>query len=273
VFGSKIGATPSDLKAWYSVDRPLLKKLGFPRRLLSKYDGSLYALLRRVYPDYDWVPWKFKRFPSLADEDPNILPEALNYLERECKIKGPNDWYGITTAKLEELGVAALISRHGGLFNVLTTHKRGFPWDASLFPGKRTSGLKSLGLELRKLFSDEECVENYPLSSSLMVSYYFPTLKVAFLYQPLQSFGSLETIEGYNASLFSQRELVTVAQSNGVRLFLIPFWWDRSLSSLVATLLQFQDLQQDLSSHLRPEVGKPIPTFEEIFSGRFKPNV
>lgn len=50
-------------EAWYSTPESKVIQLG-GQRFLSVYGGSLYTALRSVYPNYDWLPWRFLSPPS-----------------------------------------------------------------------------------------------------------------------------------------------------------------------------------------------------------------
>lgn len=53
----------SSLDRWYSVDLESIRREG-GGGLLAIYNDSLFRLLQEVYPDHEWLPWKFKKLPS-----------------------------------------------------------------------------------------------------------------------------------------------------------------------------------------------------------------
>lgn len=52
-----------DMEDWYNVTMEIISIHG-GRGLLSVYDGSLITMLSQVFPEYNWLPWKFKRMAN-----------------------------------------------------------------------------------------------------------------------------------------------------------------------------------------------------------------
>lgn len=60
--------------------------------LLKKYGYSPYNLLSAVYPEYDWLPWKFSSVPKLFWKDDRNVKQFLDWAAIELGIKEPSDW-------------------------------------------------------------------------------------------------------------------------------------------------------------------------------------
>jgi len=114
---SDIGGV-SYLEQWYSVPGGAVTQFG-GSGLLRKHGGSMFTLLSAVYPEVDWLPWKFKILPVHSWKDTNILHKAVKFLEKELKIKAPDDWYRVTVAQITEHGLARFFEMNGGLKGVL----------------------------------------------------------------------------------------------------------------------------------------------------------
>ena len=52
-----------------------------------------------VYPEYDWLPWKFRQ--RLCLENAEIIKKYVLYLEKELKIKEMKDWYNVTVGVIK----------------------------------------------------------------------------------------------------------------------------------------------------------------------------
>src|SRR5689334_16894678 len=102
--GSKIGVQGQDLSPWYGISKERAVKLGCGS-LLRHYRNSCYRMLRKVYPEHGWIPWRFKQLPRFGTERSEVIRGALDYVETEKKIGRPEDWYQIGHATLHELGV------------------------------------------------------------------------------------------------------------------------------------------------------------------------
>ena len=55
-------------------------------------------MLSQVYPDYEWLPWKFDTVPRNFWLDVNNQRKFLEWAGKELKIKDMSDWYNVTWA-------------------------------------------------------------------------------------------------------------------------------------------------------------------------------
>ena len=63
------------------------------RGLLDKYQNSQILLLSQVYPEYEWLPWKFEYSPrNFWNNEDNKL-KYLEWAGKQLGIKELNDWY------------------------------------------------------------------------------------------------------------------------------------------------------------------------------------
>jgi hypothetical protein len=77
----------SDIQDWVESDTPFIK---------SKYNSSPFQLLSNVYPDFEWLPWKFANVPRGFWTDVNNQRKFINWAENELKINEKSDWYKIS---------------------------------------------------------------------------------------------------------------------------------------------------------------------------------
>jgi hypothetical protein len=73
-----------------------LADLGGFSLLKNKYNESVSLLLTTVYPNYDWLPWKFSIIPSNCWDDMKNHCTFIHWAEKELKIKEMSDWYKVT---------------------------------------------------------------------------------------------------------------------------------------------------------------------------------
>ena len=90
-------------------------------------------MLSNIYPEYNWVPWRFSHVPKGLRSDPQILSDAIDYIESHFSIKGSEDWYRISKGQLKSLGLGHLIETNGGLADVLEKAVPDANWDKSKF--------------------------------------------------------------------------------------------------------------------------------------------
>jgi hypothetical protein len=275
----KIGVRANDLSPWYNVTHPSLRKIGFRWALYNSYGNGIYEMLKTIYPEHQWVPWRFAKLPTSVVRNPLFEKEALRYIEKERKLSKPEDWYRVTDESMKELGVFYLISKSGGLFEVLKKHRPEFRWQEEQFVCFHHTGLKTLGIYLSRIWPYLEILKDYELTSREKVSYFIPSLKLAIDYQSL-GFYRKDNVQDRKVSLsFTEdKEKKSLAFDQGMEIVFIPFWWDRKISSLMATLLQNIERLKDKSAEGNSNLGsiwnntssKPIPnkTVVEISNWR-----
>jgi hypothetical protein len=53
-------------------------------------------MLSSVYPDYNWLPWKFTLVPKNFWGDLKNQRKFLDWVAIQLDIKQPSDWYNVT---------------------------------------------------------------------------------------------------------------------------------------------------------------------------------
>jgi len=115
---SKLGFNHLSYESWYSVKSKHFTENG-GESFLQRYNGCVYALLKEVFPEVEWLPWKFTVLPRSAVKDPDVLLRAVKFVERELKINSRNDWQRVSNSVVQELGLGRLFYRHGGIQSVV----------------------------------------------------------------------------------------------------------------------------------------------------------
>lgn len=100
---------------------------------MKQYGNSLYAILRTVYPHYDWDPWRFSLLPRSTIGDSTVLKQAILHVEKNLSIEQPEDWYRVSLNQLKRLGVDALFRKSGGLVSVLERLRPEIQWNEKNF--------------------------------------------------------------------------------------------------------------------------------------------
>jgi hypothetical protein len=73
-----------------------LHSLGGGSFLNSKYNGSPSQLLAEIYPDYNWLPWKFGKCPQKFWDDTKNQRKFMDWAAQELNIKEMTDWHKIS---------------------------------------------------------------------------------------------------------------------------------------------------------------------------------
>ena len=65
--------------------------------MLTKY-GDTLTLLLSIYPNYDWLPWKFNSLPKGYWNNKENQLKFTNWISKQLNIKSIEDWYNITAS-------------------------------------------------------------------------------------------------------------------------------------------------------------------------------
>jgi hypothetical protein len=127
-------STPED---WYNVKLAGLRKFG-GGYLVARLHTSLPDLLRTVYPEHEWLEWKFANQPTGLWDRSAIRQKFLDWFAKQHNVSKPEDWYKVTTTKLKEEGATYLLKRYGSqvqrvLEDVYKDHK-WLPWKFASAP-------------------------------------------------------------------------------------------------------------------------------------------
>jgi hypothetical protein len=66
------------------------------RLLKLEYNGSIAALLSKVYPEYEWLPWKFDFSSRNFWSDNKNKKKFIDFAGTQLGIKEMSDWYKVT---------------------------------------------------------------------------------------------------------------------------------------------------------------------------------
>ena len=78
---------------WYNVGFADLNQL---ERVYAVYNRSLYSLLSAVYPDYEWLPWRFQRNRTYYWSDSKNWRTFMEWAGKKLNVKEMKDWYNVT---------------------------------------------------------------------------------------------------------------------------------------------------------------------------------
>jgi hypothetical protein len=73
-----------------------LINLGGDKLISGVYHGSVGQLLSTLYPDRDWLPWKFEERLLNFWDDVNNQRKYMDWVAKELNVKEMSDWYKVT---------------------------------------------------------------------------------------------------------------------------------------------------------------------------------
>lgn len=83
-----------NLEDWYNVEQGDFRKVGGEGLFLKRY-SNVVSLLRAMYPDQSWMPWKFKKAPSGFWKSLENQREYLEWLGGVLGYSNLDDWYNV----------------------------------------------------------------------------------------------------------------------------------------------------------------------------------
>jgi len=130
--GKKIGASKDNIDPWYKVSVKELSTLG-AHLVLQHFNHSKFKMLTTLYPEIDWVPWKFENPPRNVGGDMKILKLAIGHTQEQLGVKAFDDWYRVSARQLKKIGTFRVIIQNGGLFLALKIVKPEYSWREEFF--------------------------------------------------------------------------------------------------------------------------------------------
>eukprot|EP01114_Cavostelium_apophysatum_P014359 TRINITY_DN3702_c0_g1_i1.p1 TRINITY_DN3702_c0_g1~~TRINITY_DN3702_c0_g1_i1.p1 ORF type:complete len:614 (+),score=148.50 TRINITY_DN3702_c0_g1_i1:97-1938(+) len=134
------------LEDWYHVRSTKIKPFLFNggTSVLADFDNSLPNLLKAVYPEHDWKPWKFDILPANFWKDKQIQKDFLNDLGQNLQIRRWEEWYRVNCNDIRNHGGQGLEKLYGRsaaviISSILTEH----PWELQKFGAEGRDYLRS----------------------------------------------------------------------------------------------------------------------------------
>jgi hypothetical protein len=85
-----------EMSDWYKISAKDFADNGASGLLGNKYNGSPLLLLSTLYPEYEWLPWKFSKCPNNFFDDLKNQRKFMDWAAQTMKIKEMSDWYKVT---------------------------------------------------------------------------------------------------------------------------------------------------------------------------------
>jgi len=118
--------------------------------LQAYYGASVYKIVKGVYPNHKWQPWRFVGTPRefwkqlIQDRDRETLQEILESVLTSLGFSNEKThWYGVTKQMVPKK-IRTILSQMGGLETVLQTAYPEHKWDTSKLLGVGKSGPQAL---------------------------------------------------------------------------------------------------------------------------------
>jgi len=248
---------------WYGVTVEQVQTHG-GSGLLANYNNSLKKVLLAVYPEHDWQMHRFFRVSRGYWKEKDNAVEVLEYAAKKLGLKKLEDWYAVPLKAASALGLRTLIEQNGGLMQTLTKYYPDFPWDREK-PQRPQNSRKVQQILYRyveELFPKRELFSDYihphlrytDSDKHIEFDVFVPSLMLAFEYQGEQHYHFHYLYGSPMMQKERDEDKRSICTKNGITLIEIPYWWDQTKNSLLATIFEARpDLSKD-----KPD-GIPIP--------------
>jgi len=117
--GLDLGASLEDPSPWYRASFDDLVERGCGS-ILQYYKGSISKMLKSVYLERAWQPWRFAKLPKGLADDPQVLADLRREIEIKLNLSNDKDWHSISSEALYAIGVDKLVRKVGGLERLLS---------------------------------------------------------------------------------------------------------------------------------------------------------
>jgi len=97
---------------WYDVTLQQIIDKGGGGLVCTYYTGTLFEFLKNVYPEHNWIPWKFKRTSGGAWKDTETQKNALHEFEQKLNFVKPEHWYDIDRQTLKNHGLLSMMTNY-----------------------------------------------------------------------------------------------------------------------------------------------------------------
>ena len=120
---------------WYKITGNDFKKNHGIGLLVSYYNGSSYQLLKSIYPEYEWLFWKFTPAPQSSWGSKENQLQYMAWLGEQLGYKTKEDWYKISQNDFYTNYGCGLITKkyNGSPYQLLSSIYPNFEWERSKF--------------------------------------------------------------------------------------------------------------------------------------------
>jgi hypothetical protein len=118
-----------------------LNDLGGGHLLHSKYNSSLPLLLAEIYPEYDWLPWKFSVCPHNYWDNKENQRKFMDWAGKQMNVNDMSDWYNVTRKDLCSIGGRSLLMKYNNSrLRLLSEIYPKYDWNAEKFGYQESVG-------------------------------------------------------------------------------------------------------------------------------------
>jgi hypothetical protein len=226
---------------------------------LQKKHGSPAEVVMAYVDNLEWIPWLSEKTPARFWADQSNRKRYLDWLAIRLGVTTLEDWYRVTDVDFRRHGGRGLTAffDNSPVAVVMSTYT-DFPWQVEHF-NIRMKRQRRLYRTILDLFPNDVVKWNYRhpklrfsySGQAMELDIYLPASRLAFEYQGIQHFQSVEFFGGqhrFKEQLARDTEKRDACTRMRITLVEVPFSWDGSLEMIHKLLPN--------KSKVRPKVRK-----------------
>jgi hypothetical protein len=80
--------------------------------ILKHYDGCMVTMLKSVFPQQDWQPWRFAKKPNGVWKNEENRRQFFNWAAKKLNVSNWDDWFNYSKDHVIALGGGELMSTY-----------------------------------------------------------------------------------------------------------------------------------------------------------------
>lgn len=218
-----------------SIPRPVFTKAGFAQGL-TLHNG-VTGLLRFAFPEIDWS--QPRKPPGYWLQLENVQHYAKQ-VESAFSLSDLTDWYRISREQLESVEGGSSILKRYGFTGFLRLVYPQVEWIQQKLDSRAKKSTQFwLKKQVGSLFPGMQILEDYrhpqlryQSGAAAELDLFLPQLNLAFEYQGEQHYHDLPMFGPLELYRLRDSDKVQLCADAGIKLVIVPYWWDKRLSSL-----------------------------------------
>lgn len=229
---------PSD---WKKVGPAEVQRMG-GRRLLSRYSRWQEGL-EDIFPELKKeLPSAYLRsVPQEHWEHEENVKAFLRHAASELQVEKPEDWLRVSHSQVTTLNGGSLL-RNMRLEKALQLLHPDVNW-ARARQGPRKAAQRQAFLATKEVFPHEDVVEEHRLqveeggrNEAFELDIFVPGHSLAIEYNGEHHYHQMAFMGSLEQQQARDMAKQQACEARGIRLVVIPYWWDRRAASLAATV-------------------------------------
>ncbi len=220
-----------NMEDWYNINYYIIRD-NYGARILSYYENSPRLLLEDIYPEYEWIPWKFFMISINYWDSIENQRKYMDWLFKQLEYKNMEDWYKVNRGDFKNhcgYGLLTLKKYNTNISKLLTTIYYDYDWDINKF--NNYSGEAILNEFLTSKYKNviwnyrSDWCKNPETNKTLPFDFYLPDNKIMIEldgsqhFEKVSNWGNSEDIR--KSDIYKMR----MANENGYSVIRL-FWED-----------------------------------------------